>query len=313
MNRATALAVAGGVFTAAARPAPAQAPVKIRIGIAAVESYSQGAYAQELGYYKEAGLDVDVQYLVNGGVITAAVIGGSLDIGCTNGGSMSNAYIRGLPIYCFAPSGLYSSASPTTVLVTTKDSPVRSAKDLSGKRVAVTTLHDLMQAAVMKWIDDSGGDARSISYPEIHNADLMGALVAGRVDASVLLEPVLTEELSQDHVRILSTPYDSVAKLLLISGWITTKSWYESNRATVQKFIAVMRKTADWANKNPRAEAEVLAKLTKIPLEVVLKMKHTVYGTTLDPALIQPTIDASVRYGFLPRGFAATELFPPRA
>jgi len=29
----------------------------------------------------------------------------------------------------------------------------------------------------------------------------------------------------------------------------------------------------------------------------------------LDPVLIQPIIDASARYGFLPHGFAAAELF----
>src|SRR5208282_5371186 len=120
-------------------------------------------------------------------------IGGSLDFGTTNGGSMANAYIHGLPIYCIAPSGLYTSASPTTVLVTTKDSPIRTAKDLNGKRVAVTTLHDLMQAAVMKWIDDNGGDSRTISYPEIHNGDLVPSLLAKRVDATVLLEPQLTD------------------------------------------------------------------------------------------------------------------------
>lgn len=310
MNRSTALVLAGSALVAGATPARGQQATPIRIGIAGVESYSQGAYAQELGYYREAGLDVEVQSLQNGGVITAAVIGGSLDFGCTNGGSMSNAHIRGLPIYCIAPSGLYSSAAPTTVLVTTKDSPIRSAKDLNGKRIAVTTLHDLMQAAVMKWIDDNGGDSQSISYPEIPNAELAAALMANRVDASVLLEPQLTDH--QDDVRVLASPYDSIAKLLLISGWITTTSWYAANRATVDRFIAVMRKTADWANKNPRAEAEVLAKITKIPLETTLKMKHTVYGTTLDPALIQPTIDASVHYGFLPRSFPASELFPPR-
>ena len=73
----------------------------------------------------------------------------------------------------------------------------------------------------------------------------------------------------------------------MISGWIVTRAYYEKNTAVVQKFVAVMRQTAEWANRNPRAVSEVLAKLSKIPLETVLRMNHNVYGTTLDPALIQ--------------------------
>ncbi len=310
MNRSAVLVLAGSALAGTALPARAQS-VKLRVGVGVVESYSQGAYAQEMGFYKSAGIDADVQALVNGGAITAAVLGGSLDIGTTNGGSMANAYVRGLPVYCIAPSGLYTSASPTTVLVVAKDAPIQSAKDLNGKRIGVTTLRDLMQAAIMKWIDDNGGDAKSVSFVEIHNGELVPAVLAKRVDATALLEPQLTEQ--KDQVRILASPYDVLGKLLLISGWITTKSWYDANRATVAKFIGVMRQTADWANKNPRASAEVLAKLSKIPLEVVLKMNHNIFGTANDPALIQPTIDASAKYGFLPRSFPAAELFPPRS
>ncbi len=301
----------GSAASGVAVPAVAQTPTKLRIGITSVESYAQGAYAQAMGFFEQAGLDVDVQYLTNGSVVTAATVGGSIDFGTTNCVSMANAYVHGFPIYCVAPSSLYTSASPTTVLVTTKDSPIRTAKDLIGKVLGITTLHDLMQASVMKWIDDNGGDSRTISYPEIHNADLMGALTAKRVDASILLEPQLTD--NRDVVRILAKPYDAVASLLMISGWITTKSFYDANRATVAKFGAVMRQTADWANKNPAQAADILSRLSKIPLETVLKMNHNVWGTTLDPALIQPTIDASVKYGFLPHPFTATDMFPPRA
>jgi NitT/TauT family transport system substrate-binding protein len=311
MKRSTALVVAGSALFAGIHPLRAQTPVKIRVGVGVVESYSQGAYAQEMGFYRQAGLDADVQALVNGGAITAAVIGGSLDLGTTNGGSMANAYVRGLPLYCIAPSGLYTSASPTTQLIVAKDAPIQNAKDLNGKRIAVTTLHDLQQAAIMKWIDDNGGDSRTCSFVEIPNAELVASILAKRIDASALLEPQLTEQ--KDKVRVLSSPYDSLAKLLLISGWITTKSFYERNTATVQKFIGVMRQTADWANKNPRAAAEVLAKLSKIPIETVQKMNHNVYGTTLDPALIQPTIDASAKYGFLPKPFPATDMFAPKS
>jgi hypothetical protein len=42
---------------------------------------------------------------------------------------------------------------------------------------------------------------------------------------------------------------------------------------------------------------------------VVQKMSRATYGTTLEPAAVQPLIDAAAKYGFLERPFPARELF----
>jgi ABC-type nitrate/sulfonate/bicarbonate transport system substrate-binding protein len=139
---------------------------------------------------------------------------------------------------------------------------------------------------------------------------MLPSVVTNRVDAGTVTEPSLTD--SRDTVRVLAYPYDAVARTLMISGWIVTKSWYESNTALAQRFVQVMRQTADWANKNRRPAGEIVAKYSKVPIETVLKMNHVVYATSLDPAVIQPIIDVSARYGYIPRGFPAAELFPPR-
>ncbi len=52
----------------------------------------------------------------------------------------------------------------------------------------------------------------------------------------------------------------------------------------------------------------MLADFSKIPLPVISKMTRAVLGTTLTPALIQPVIDAAVKYGALARSFNAAEI-----
>jgi NitT/TauT family transport system substrate-binding protein len=311
VSRSRVLAGSAAALALPVRPLRAQTAAKVRIGIAPAESFMQAAFAQEAGFLRQAGIDADVQLLANGATVTAALLGGALDIGVTNGGSMANAHIRGLPIYCIAPSGLYTSSSPTTGLIVAKNSPITSARDLDGKRLAVTGLRDLMQAAVVKWIDDNGGDSKSVSFPELRVGDVLPAIVANRVDAAAMTEPTLTD--SRDAIRVLAYPYDAVAKTLMISGFIVQKSWYDANTATAQRFVQVMRQTAEWANKNRRPSAEIVAKYTKVPLETVLKMNHVLFATALDPAVIQPVIDVSARYGYIPRSFPAAELFPPRS
>jgi NitT/TauT family transport system substrate-binding protein len=311
MNRLTALTLTATALAGTnLSPLGAQALAKIRVGVGTVESYSEGSYAAELGYYKPAGLDAEINTLINGGAITAGVVSGAIDVGTTNTGSMSLAHLHGFPIYLIAPGGYYSSSSPTTVLVVAKDSPIQTARDLNGKTIGVTTLNDLQQVAIMKWIDDNGGDAKSIKYVEIHNGSLVPSLLAGRSDATALLEPQLTD--ARDKIRVLGNAYDSIGKTFMISGWIANKTWYDRNPATAQKFVAAMMRTADWANKHQREAAAVLSKLSGIPLETVSKMNRSTFGTSLDPTVIQPAIDAMTKYGALPRSFPIAELFPPK-
>jgi hypothetical protein len=52
----------------------------------------------------------------------------------------------------------------------------------------------------------------------------------------------------------------------------------------------------------------MLAKATHIPLDVVQRMRRGTFAVDNDPKLIQPVIDAVVRYGIIDKGFPASEL-----
>lgn len=294
---------------AGARAASAQEKVTIRLGTAGVESYAAPFFAKENGFYDKAGLDVQIGVFGGGGATLAALLGGSLDIAVTNSGAMSNAHARGVPLYLFFPGGYYVSSQPTTALLVAKTSPLRTAKDLNGKTVALSTLRDLVQISCMKWMDENGGDATSVKWIEMPTAIMAAALGAGRVDAAIVVEPEITE--NKDTTRIFAKTYDSIAKTLMISGCVATKDWLDKNQDTARRFVAVMRQTAEWANKNHKLFPPILSKYTKIPPELIAEEQHTVYGTVLDPKVIQPIIDASAKYKILPAAFNASELFYP--
>lgn len=289
--------------------ASAQERVTIRLGTAPVESYAMPYFAKDNGFYDKAGLDVQITTLAGGGATLAALVGGSLDVAYTNSGAMSNAHARGVPIYLFFPGGYYTSAQPTTALLVAKNSPLRTAKDLNGKTVALSTLRDLVQISCMKWMDENGGDSSSVKWIEMTTAIMAPALVAGRIDAAIVVEPEITE--NKDTTRIFAKTYDSVAKTLMISGCVSTKDWLDHNLDTARRYIAVMRQTAEWANKNHQQFPPILEKYTKIPRDLIAEEKHSVYGSFLDPKVIQPIIDTSAAYKILPAAFPASDLFYP--
>lgn len=273
------------------------------------ESFAEGIYARDGGFYKAAGIDAQLSIFSSGGAMTAAVIGGSLDIGITNVGSMAAAHARGLPLYLIAPCALVTSnGAPTTALAVANDSPVRTAADLAGKTICLSTIRDLQQAATMTWLDQNGGNAKTATFVEIPLYDQTLALQSKRVDAAVLIEPWITA--AKSTTRIIARPYESLAPKLITTGWIANKAWLDANPALAQKCVATIRRTAQWANRNPNATAAILENYAKIPHEIIASMNRLAYGDALDPALIQPIINAGARYGFLPHAFAATELFP---
>jgi NitT/TauT family transport system substrate-binding protein len=308
MKRATFALLAGGFAGAAAtRAVRGESLATIRFGTAAVESYALAIYAAERGAFRAAGLDVQVTTMSGGGAVLAAVAGGALDLACANLGAQANAHIRGVPIAMIAPGGLYTSASPTTVLAVARTSTIRSAKDLDGKTIGVSTLKDLQQASVMKWADANGGDSATLRFLEIPVPEMAPALTAARIDAATLLEPSLTYD--QGEVRVLGKCYDAIAPTLMITSHFGTAGYLAKDAGPARTFAAVLRQTATWANANPAESSAILARVTKIPASVVAQMHRVTFAETLDVATMQPVIDASAHYTFLPRSFPIAEMF----
>lgn len=314
MRRSEAI-LGAGALTLAAAAARAQSPglTPLRVGAINIESSSEGYYADEMGFFKRAGLDAHVSAMANAGAIVAAAMGGALDIVPTNCVTMAQAYAKGLPLYLVAPGAIYSNSEPTTELAVTPDSAYRVPKDLNGKKVAVLSLGGFLQIAVQNWLDQNGGDSKTVSFIELPSSEIVPALQSKRVDAAGLPEPFLTKAKTGNDVRFIAAPYSSVGKRLMLSAWVANKAWVDANPATVRRFVTAIRATAEWANKNQQASAVILTKYTRVPLDVIVAMRRDPFATRMDTAAIQPIIDVCAKYSLIPRRFAAADLLAPNA
>ena len=82
-------------------------------------------------------------------------------------------------------SQLYSSAGPSAFLCGPLATTIRTAKDLAGKTIGVSTLRDLAQVAIMSWIDQNGGDSHASTYVELPPLDIPPSLERGRIAAGL--------------------------------------------------------------------------------------------------------------------------------
>ena len=305
--RIVAVALAcGGVFGCTVAPVTAADLPVINLAIIPSESAAEAYYAQDLGYFKAAGLDVRIQGFPASPPIIAAVSSGAADVGNSVVGSAVAARSRGIPVKFFAPAGLYLATAPTARLVGLKGTTIKTGADLAGKTVAVTGLADLTFYATKNWVEASGGNPNSMKFIELPAPEMVAALKEHRIDAGVLIEPFIA--VGADDIGSIATIDDYVAKRFLATGWFASEAWLTAHPDLALKFAAVMKQTADWANKHHAESAAILLKYTKVTPEIVAKMQRATYGTVLAASDLQPVIDNAERYGGFPRPVTAAEL-----
>jgi NitT/TauT family transport system substrate-binding protein len=311
MNR-LALLVAIAMLLAA-RSATAQALIPVEVQGAAFDLNGPLFYAQDLGYFKDAGLDVHIstaQVTVEGEA--AAMLGGSINIGSANTATVAQAHLHGVDFRFFAPAGLFTDkAKPTEVVCVPSASPIHTAADLNGKTVAVAGIKGMLQIATIAWADKHGGNGRSLQFVEVPFPQMDAALAQHRVDAVVLTEPFATA--AAGDTRVIGSAEDGVAPAFMTLGWFATGAWLRANPDTALRFAAAIRKAAIWGNAHHKESGEILSKYSKMSQAVVDTMGRSVYGIDLDPKMLQPPLDVAYRYGFLDKPVAAADIMwtPP--
>ena len=307
MTRAlcAAAVLALGLTTAVgAQQTPAMPTV--RVAMPPTDAASQGYYAQVKGFYKKAGINVEILTINEGASVAAGVAGGTADIGQSNLSSLCAAHERGLPFVAIAGSNLYVSTTHQSELVVAPNSPYHVAKDLNGKTIAVAGLKNVQEVAFNKWMDTTGGNWTSVKMVEIPFAATVEAVATGRVDAAMMAEPQLSGALQSKRVRIVSAPMDSIGKQWIIGTWFTTTAYAKAHPDVIKAFAAAMAMSADWANHNQAESGKLLEAETGVALGA--NASRVVFANHLDVKEMQPLIDASAKYGSLKASFPASEL-----
>lgn len=278
----------------------------IRIGQNATDTFGEGYYAADRGFFKEAGLDVELSTFPNGAAQAEACAGGTIDVGLGEATELANGVVRGLPFAIFAGGSLYESTAPVSALCIAPNAAFRVARDFEGETIAVPVLISLSSMAVKAWLVQNGADLGKVRFIELGQSAMAPAIERGAVAAAHIGEPSLSA--AGTAVRRLATPYDAIAKEFLISDWFARREWLTSHRDLVKRLVGVIYDTARWANEHHDESAAILAKYSKLSLDRVRGMRRSRYATTLERRLIQPVLDAAFTYKGLPRHVEATEL-----
>jgi len=250
-----------------------------------------------------AGLARDLPYKIEwsefpaAAPILEALNAGALDVGYTGDLSFLTVYAAGAPIK--AIGGTRSDARTQAILVR-KDSPIRTAADLKGKRLAGTR-GGWGQFLIDATLEKAGYKTDDAVFAPLGPVDAKVALVAGSIDGWAVWEPYVSYATLKDNARVVA---DGEGLTPTITFIVASDQAIAGKRAAVQDLVQRLNKARLWSLDHLAEYAGSTAELTKLPEDVLLSA-YTAQRTSpiaIDTDVVrevQEASDRATRYGIL--------------
>ncbi|MEC3978552.1 ABC transporter substrate-binding protein [Amycolatopsis sp. H20-H5] len=267
--------------------------------------------AQEGGYFKAEGLEVETVTAASGQASMTKMIGGEVDIAFSTYAPFFIAKSQNAAdIKIIADA---SSASPkSNEIVTVPNSPVKTINDLAGKRIAITaknTASDILTRSVMK---DHGVDFSKVQWVSLALPNIAAALQSGQVDAAYLPEPFLTQAAKSAGALPVVDAATGATQDFPLTGYGATGKWVSENPKTLAAFQRAMQKaTRDAAD---RAKIDPLVvKNAKVDADTAGLLTLPTFGSTLDARRLQRVPDLLQQMGAITTKIDAAPMIAPQA
>ncbi|MFG1942993.1 ABC transporter substrate-binding protein [Nonomuraea sp. NPDC048826] len=308
------LAACGGGTAGApeASGAPSSAAsTTVKVSVIPIVDVAPVYLGEQQGFFAEEGLKLEIVSAQGGAAIVPAVVAGQVDFGFSNFTSLLVARSKNLPLKVVAPGAGSTGKKGEDFggVVVKADSPVKTAADLAGKKVAVNTLNNINDTTVRASIRAAGGDAKNVSFVELAFPDMLAALDNGNVDAVQVVEPFLATALKKGD-RLVASNYVDTAPELTIAGYFTSQQTLDAKPDVVKKFTAAMQKSLKYATDNPDAVRQVLLKYTKIDQALTGELTLPTFPSEINTASLQTLADLAVQDGLLQAAPDLKELLP---
>lgn len=262
--------------------------------------------AKKNGYFAAEGLDVEFVNKTSGPDVVNSVLGGDADFGFATYPVLIQAERKGKGQQNLKVVADASAAKPdTTAVVVKKGSPLTSAVDLQGKKVAVTARGTMADLGVMAGLRAAKADWSGIDWKQIGFADMLPKLQSGEIDAAFFAEPFVTMAQAQAGVTVVFQPMTGALDGIPLGGYAATEKTTKENPKTVAAFQRAIRKgqTEAATQKGDAEVRQALVDNANVRPDIAPVLHLPTYPITLDATRLQRVPDVMRQFGILPDNF----------
>ena len=275
-------------------------PTTLKVGVIPIADVAPLYLGMKKGFFEEQQLKIEPQLAEGGAAITPAVVSGDFQIGFSNTISLLIAASQDLPVQIISQGvlGGESEEEAWADLLVLKDGPIKDAKDLEGKTIAVNTLKNICEVTIKASLEKEGVAVDSLKFAEVPFPDMNAALEGGRVDGACVVEPFVSQG-KAGKARGIDPFYVRTAPDLTVATYFTSTRYAEQNPDVVDRFVDAMNRSLTYAQENPDEVREVLLDYTEIPPEAAKQIKLPIWRPDLNEPTIELLSDLSVKYGLI--------------
>ncbi|MCJ1680443.1 ABC transporter substrate-binding protein [Streptomyces sp. APSN-46.1] len=145
-----------------------------------------------------------------------------------------------------------------------EDSPIRSARDLIGKKVGMNTLGAHYQALLDIYLSRNGlskADAAKVEPLVVPPVNTEQVLRQKQIEVGVLTGVLRDKALAAGGIRPLFSDYDLLGEFSA-GTYVMTRRFIKENPDTVRTFTTGVARAIEWSRTTPREE--VIARMTEI-------------------------------------------------
>ncbi|MEV7423341.1 MULTISPECIES: ABC transporter substrate-binding protein [unclassified Streptomyces] len=238
----------------------------ITVGVIPIVDVAPIYLGEKQGFYRDRGIDLTLKTGQGGAAIVPGVISGQFQFGFSNVTSLLVAQANKVPVRAVANGGASTGRDGADFggITVGKDSALKTAKDLAGRKVAVNTLKNIGDTSVRESVRKAGGDPDRVTFVELAFDQMAAALDSGQVDAAWAVEPALSTIKGRGG-RVIASNFVDVAPDLTVALYFTSAEYARRNPELVEKFRAATKESLAYATGHPDEVREILTTYTRIP------------------------------------------------
>src|SRR5215212_2892954 len=259
MDRRTFLATAGSAGLAAAlpgsslaqQPAPEKPKVLIGVGGKPLLYYLPLTVAERRGFFKDQGLEVEINDFGGGAKSLQSLIGGSVDVVTGAYEHTIRMQAKGQDVRAVVELGRF----PAIVIAVRKDraDKIRSAADFRGAKIGVTAPGSSTALTAQYAMVKAGLRPTDAAFIGVGGgAGAVAAMKKGEIDVISHLDPVVAKLEADGDVLVLIDTRTEAGTRALFGGsnpaavLYTRADFTEKNPATTQRLVNAFMKSLKW-------------------------------------------------------------------
>jgi ABC-type nitrate/sulfonate/bicarbonate transport system substrate-binding protein len=304
MTRRTALglvlgATVGAGTLAAFGAASAQDLTTVRVERSPVGQF-QGLYiADELGYFKERGIKVEINVGASPDGALAQLMSNQKDVAMTGAAPLTAAVANGMPVVAVL-NAQDQNPTPTFGLMVKADSPFKSLADLEGKKIGLPGIASPQGTALLLALEAAGMTRGDVELVNLPFPGVLAAIEAGTVDAGVPIGLFYTLAVQQGYQEFHEV-FDNAVQNSPAVFFAANKAWADQNADLLKRFNEAMTLAYEYANANPDKVREIDGQRTQLPKEFIATREIQPFEAGFDAVAWAKEAEGYAKFGFISR------------